>query len=341
VLMNSLGMLTYVTAVSDEFAEYARDLDLGMKASLNDIMTMTGSIYAEVNLNPAAPAGNIWTSKFSANNFNMNLTDNAAQITKFDAKMNGAYTGNLNALIFPAANPLAATVHLGGNNNLSSTIALNAASINLFIDSGIIGQNSAHSLDVAMNLNPANPGNGWDDILDASFNDSGDGFIKAFLTDHSTAYEGEFSLYNKNFVQERTVVTDPSAIAGIGVARKSTYAANGAYGMNTKGTPFVWNTMGAFTFTTMNVATKTKVLNDNGPAAETGTAGVDYDYSLVSGDVTVAGTMPINFKFLPDLAANPQDANGLTDGSIVMEVGSDVMTLPANIVSWLEVSPQP
>ncbi len=334
-LKRALGMLTYVTAVSGMFEEHADEIpNISPSAALNDIMTITGSIYSEVNFNPAVPAGNVWTSKFSANNYNMTLVDNTAQVTKFTADMNGALTGNVNFIpINLPVNPTR-SFHVGGTNDLSSTVMFNSASLNLFVDSGIVGEGVAHSLDMAMTLDPLFAG--WQRRASALFNDSGDGFLKAYFNDNAAAYHGEFSLYNNKFVQERIVLTDPSAVADLGVARKSTYVVNGAYGMNAQGTPFVWNTQGAFTFTTANAATKTMRNGDPGMGAAN-----QWDYQLVSGDVTIAGTMPINYKFLPDLAANPNENNGLTDGSIVMEVGSDIMTLPANIVSWLEIVPQP
>ncbi|WP_294957196.1 hypothetical protein [Sulfurovum sp.] len=350
-LKAALGVLTQVTALSDQFAQNYQIPTLGSLAALNDILTINGSIYAEVNLSPL-PAGNIWTTKFSGSNYDMTLTDNSATVTKFNAKINGDMTGKLNVVPFVGGYTAAPNVEtskslIEGTNNMTSSFMVNSANLNLFIDASIVGKNATYSSSSDMTLDKIDPATGtfyttqWQQMLKSSMNDSGDGKYTATLVDHSTGYEGIYSLYNKNFEQNRVVETDPSAVPNTGVARKSTYSINGQYAINTKGTPFIWNTMGAFTISTTNTAVKTKTLNGAGTDITAFPAAGSWDYTVQSGDITIAGTAPIDFKFLPDASANPSNGNGLTDGSIVMSVGGDVVTLPANMWTWLEVMPQP
>ena len=361
-LKAALTALHKVNAFSDKFKDkYGHELpDLGTTAPLNDLLTITGSIYAEVNLNPTKPAGNIWTAKFAATNYDMTLQDNSQKVTKFRATMNGDETGMFNVKPFveglvvsavPAKPIEKGSLKIAGTNDLTATMMFNSASLNLFVDTAITGQGAAHSMERKATLDKVNPTspatpklsytNTWKEILEASANDSGEGFYKATFVDHSTGYEGVFSLYNKGFAQTRLVETDPSAVVSVGVGRRSTYTMNGQYGLNTKGTPFIWNTMGAFTITTSTPAVKTKVRSDTGTNRPPRVANDDYDYQVNTGDITIAGTAPIDFKFLPDAAANTRSGDGGTDGSIVMSVGQDIKTFTPAMWSWLEVTPQP
>ena len=332
-LVALLNTLILETGLYDQF----RDTYNGLQASaaLNDNYTLTGSIKATVNLS-AQPAGNIWTASFDGENFNMKLTDNANVQTKFNADLVGHTEGNVNFVPFNFPLNATASFHMGGLNNLSAKALIESVSQNIHVDFGMVGENSAHSFDITMTGNNANAG--WRFPMSTSVNDKGDGHFNAYFNDNAAVYHGEFDLYNKDFAQNRTVVTDPSAVdiaptypnGTHGVARKSTYDINGAFGWNTQGLPFVWNTQGAFNIATSTPVTKTKLNGENtGP----------YDYAYQGGTLTMAGQAPLDFKFLPDLGANPVD--GLEDGSLVMSVGQDVFTLPVTSFLMLEVFPQP
>ena len=314
-------MLAYVSGLAAEFDEYVPDTQVTALDALNDTILINGSLAANVNLT-ALPAGNIWDNSFAATNLNMSLFENQTTVKKLNIDMNGELTGNMNVALAPASVALA----MGGTNNLSTGVQINSATLNLFLDFGIVGENGAHSIDMGVNLDLTQVPGTWQEIANARFNDSGDGYVRAYFTDVAAANDLEISMYNDNFTQERAVVTDPSAIPTIGVGRVSTYAMNGAFGMNTKGSvPFVWNTQGAFAFNTTDVATKAKY--------------VGLDYAIQSGLISIAGDSTIELQFLPDLGAVNND--GVQDGTVVLRVGADITTLPMGAITWLEVLPQP
>lgn len=328
-----LNTLIVETGLYDAFREKYEESPT-VKPALNDNYTLTGSIKSTLNLT-AQPAGNIWTASFDGVNFNMKLTNNDNTQTKFNADITGHSEGNANAIPFNFPLNATASFHMGGMNNIVSKALIDSFSQNIHVDFGIVGENSAHSFDIAMTGD--NTQIGWRFPQQTSWNDKGDGHTFAYFNDNAAQYHGEFDLYNKDFAQNRTVLTDPSAQdtaalpGGLhGVARKSIYNISGQFGWNTEGVPFVWNTQGAYSISTAVDVSKTKLNGENtGP----------YDYAYQAGKLSIAGTMPVNFKFLPDMGANPTD--GIQDGSLVVEVGEDVFTLPPTAFLMLEVIPQP
>lgn len=328
-LADLIYALIETTALDKRFEEAGRaeSLTAQLQLPLNDTFVMNGTLKATVNLNPGTlPAFNIWDTTFAAESFSATLYDNAETTKKLEGTLNGDLAAKLNGTFnFVPGTGLDVSLHLGGGNNLAAKAMIASTTLNTFIDFGIVGEHTSYAFNINQSQDFAFGPADWRRYSETNMNDSGDGYLKAYFNDNAAAYHGEISLYNKQFVQTRNNVTDPSAIPGIGIGRKSTYTINGGYGMNTQGIPFIWNTQGAFTYNTSPDIVKTKV--------------VGRDYGVAGGQYTLMGTAPMDFQFLPDPAANNND--GIQDGNVVVRVGTDLFTLPIGIVTWLEVFPQP
>ena len=216
---------------------------------------------------------------------------------------------------------------ISGKNNMTASFSINTAKFGgLYFDAAMIGVNAEHTAEIAYQAinNPLAPtgvaGDNWYDMEESHWNDMGNGRLTATARDNANGWEGEATLNNKNFTQERIVVGDNTDLTpgANDRTRRSTLNINGEFGGAFKGLPLVWNTNGLFNFSTQTVATRSKY-DDLNPSPAL----------IESGFMTIGGS---NGDITVEFTAN----------TVLMQaLGGTTTVLPNNLPFWWSMNPQP
>ncbi|WP_297525301.1 hypothetical protein [Sulfurovum sp.] len=324
-----VSMMISVMGVSERFADklpFDLTKTVDGLAGLNDKISMTGHISSRVFTLPVA--GNIWDTEFAANNFDLSWKDNAEQVEKLSFKMNGKLTGTANSLttvdLNVTPNQQTATAKVTGSSNMTTAFNITTAKFGgLYFDASTDAVNSAHEFDLYAHETDVDTngafGNTWNEEDEAHWNDKGNGRLTFTARDNSNGWEGEFTLNNKNFTQERVVLGDNTNLFPTpnDRTRLSTLNINGEFGAVFKGLPIIWNTAGLFNFNTATIASRAIYDNiGNAPVIE-------------SGLMTIGGAEgDIEIEY--------------TANSVLMRVmGGTTTVLPVNMPFWAQMFPQP